>query len=424
MLNVLVFPCGSEVALELHRSLRYSSHVNLVGASSVRDHGAFLYADHVEGLPFVDDPGFIGELAALVRARRIDAVFPATDAVLAVLKAHEAELGCRVIASPRETTEICSSKTATYARLRGTVRVPAAYPSPDAVDRYPVFLKPDRGYGSRGTLRAESAEAAAVHLRARPDCILLEYLPGAEYTVDCFTDRHGTLRFAGARSRRRVLNGISVNTTAVEDRLGAFRDIAERINGALRFRGAWFFQVKEASDGQLALLEVASRPGGSSALFRNRGVNFALLSLYDAFDLDVEIAANGYGIELDRALSNVYRIDCDYDTVYVDFDDCLVIRGRVNTTMVAFLYHALNAGARLHLLTRHEHDIHESLAALRLSGLFDSVIHLRNGEPKADHIDAGRAIFIDDSFRERRLVREQLGIPVFAPDIVESLLTP
>jgi hypothetical protein len=424
MLNVLVFPCGSEVALELHRSLRYSSHVNLIGASSVRDHGAFRYEDYVEGLPYVDAPGFIAALAALVRERRIDAVFPAMDSVMSVLKAHEAELGCRVIASPDETIRICSSKTATYDRLRGTVRVPALYPSPHAVDNYPVFLKPDVGYGSRGTLRADTAEAAAAHLRSRPDCIVLEYLPGPEYTVDCFTDRLGVLRFVGPRSRRRVLNGISVNTIAVEDTHGDFRDMAERINDVLRFRGAWFFQVKEASDGQLALLEVASRPGGSSALFRNRGVNFALLSIFDAFDLDVEIAPNCYGIELDRALSNVYRIDCAFDTVYVDFDDCLVIRGKVNTALVAFLYQALNGGARVHLLTRHQYDIHESLAALRLSGIFDSVIHLRNGEPKADHITAGRAIFIDDSFRERRLVREKLGIPVFAPDMVESLLTP
>jgi hypothetical protein len=40
--NVLVFPCGSEIGLELHRSLKDIRFVNLFGASSVSDHGEFV----------------------------------------------------------------------------------------------------------------------------------------------------------------------------------------------------------------------------------------------------------------------------------------------------------------------------------------------------------------------------------------------
>ena len=39
--------------------------------------------------------------------------------------------------------------------------------------------------------------------------LIFENLPGEEYTVDCFTDRHGDLLFAGPRSRDRVRMGIS-----------------------------------------------------------------------------------------------------------------------------------------------------------------------------------------------------------------------
>jgi hypothetical protein len=35
--NVLVFPCGSEIGLEIHKSLSYSTHFTLVGGSSVDD---------------------------------------------------------------------------------------------------------------------------------------------------------------------------------------------------------------------------------------------------------------------------------------------------------------------------------------------------------------------------------------------------
>ena len=46
---------------------------------------------------------------------------------------------------------------------------------------------------------------------------------------------------------------------------------------------------------------------------------------------------------------------------------------------------------------------------------------MEKGENKATCI-SGRAIFIDDSFAERRQVRESCGIPVFDLDMVESLL--
>ena len=54
-------------------------------------------------------------------------------------------------------------------------------------------------------------------------------------------------------------------------------------------------------------------------------------------------------------------------------------------------------------------------------GFMAYCIRLKDGEEKTDHIE-GDAIFIDDSFAERRRVKEACGIPVFDVDMVESLL--
>ena len=62
---------------------------------------------------------------------------------------------------------------------------------------------------------AVALDAAITHLNAP---IVCEYLPGEEYTVDCFSDREHGLLFAGARVRRRTRNGISVNTAPVASR--------------------------------------------------------------------------------------------------------------------------------------------------------------------------------------------------------------
>ena len=61
--NILVFPCGSEIALDIYSSVKYSTYFNLIGASSVDDHGQYVFEDYIDGVPYVDDPAFIQSLS-------------------------------------------------------------------------------------------------------------------------------------------------------------------------------------------------------------------------------------------------------------------------------------------------------------------------------------------------------------------------
>ena len=284
-------------------------------------------------------------------------------------------------------------------------------------------MKPDAGQGSRGASLVEDAAAAREKLRRSPDDLIMEYLPGAEYTVDCFTDRHRRLLYAGGRTRGRVANGISVNSRDLPD--PRFGRLAETINGALPLRGAWFFQLRENASGIPVLLEIAPRIAGTSGLRRAAGINLPLLSLYDRMGLDVSLIDNHLeGAEVDRALGSAFRLPVAYDTVYMDLDDTLLFDGKVNAEAARFIFQCLERGKRLALLTRHAGDPGETLLRHRLRGLFHEVRWLREGESKADAIKPGRAILIDDSFAERLEVSRRLGIPVFDPSALEALLEP
>jgi len=409
------------VGLEIHQALRFSAHVELVGASSVSsNHGKYVFARYVEGLPYVDESGFVPALSRLAESAGVDLIIPAHDSVVLELARRQAELPCPVIGSPQETCEICRSKGDTYERLGGLVRTPAVFKRTDAQVEFPVFLKPDAGQGSEGTRLAESRDELEAHVERNPSLLILEYLPGPEYTVDCFTDRHGALRFVGARERVRTRGGISVDTRPVRE--AAFDDFAHRINATLALRGPWFFQVKRDSRDELALLEVAPRASGGMGLYRNLGVNFALLGVYDALGQDVEILAQDHAIEMDRALCNRFRIDVHYDHVYFDLDDTLLVGGAVNPLAAAFLYQCRNRGVRVHLVSRHAGDLQDTLARCALDGLFDSVVKLDDLACKSGSMTAGKAIFIDDSYAERKRVHETLGIPTFAVDALECLL--
>src|SRR5690606_27483827 len=103
--NILVFPCGSEIGLEVHRSLKFSRHITLFGANSVDDHGKFVFENYISGLPFYNEDGFIESLNKIVRKYKIDAIYPAMDSVITFLKLNEDNLECKVIGPSAATSE-------------------------------------------------------------------------------------------------------------------------------------------------------------------------------------------------------------------------------------------------------------------------------------------------------------------------------
>ena len=80
--NVLVFPAGTEIALEIHDALKFSKFVRLFGATSVPCHAEFVYAVCEENVPNADDPALIDALNAIIDKYTIDYVYPAHDSAL------------------------------------------------------------------------------------------------------------------------------------------------------------------------------------------------------------------------------------------------------------------------------------------------------------------------------------------------------
>jgi predicted ATP-grasp superfamily ATP-dependent carboligase len=423
--NILVFPCGSEIGLELYKSLCFSTHFRLFGGSSVDDHGKYVYSRYIGDMPRIDDSEFISQLNTIIREHKIDFIFPAHDSVVLLLAKEQdaGNLACTVITSSAETAEIARSKLKTYTTLKEAVRVPNLFnPADVQPSDLPVFLKPDVGQGSKGVYLAKELSDITFFMKKDPTLLVMEYLPGKEYTVDCFTDKTGALLFSEGRERKRISNGISVNSERTHDE--RFTRIAHSLNEMLKFRGVWFFQVKENRNDELVLMEIAPRVAGTMGLVRCNGVNLPLLSLFDAMNDKISIFENQNSMIIDRALQNTYRHNISYSHVYLDLDDLVIFEKKVNPAVMAFVYQCLNNGVRVHLLTKHKSDLHETLKKYRLNDIFDSIIWIESNYEKHLKIIEKNAILIDDSFSERQQVHSRLGIPTFDAHALESLMEP
>lgn len=421
--NILVFPCGSEIGLEIHNALQFVKGLNIYGGSSVADHGKYVYKNYIDGIPNVSEDKFIPKLNEIIEQYGIDYIFPAHDSVVLKLAQNRDKLNAEIMTSSQEVCEICRSKKKTYEFFQGEKFIPHMYSKKEEVQNFPVFLKPDVGQGSKGVALAKNREELEFNLAKTDGLLILEFLPGKEYTIDCFSDRHGELRFTGMRERRRIKSGISVNsmTLKIEPEV---RRMAEVINQKLKPQGMWFFQVKEAQDGSFKLLEIAPRIAGTMSLYRNKGINFALLSLYDRMGFDIDVIENDFNIEVDRALVNRFSIDISYEKVYLDFDDTITLNGKINPYIMMFIYQCVMKEIEIVLITKHIHDIYETLSKLKINpAIFSEIVHIKQDDEKHKYIQIEKsAIFIDDSYCERKKIKEKYGIFVFDIDAIESLI--
>lgn len=422
MYNVLIFPAGSEIGMEINNALKFSKMIKVFGGTSVKDHSEFVYGNLIKCLPYLNDSDFIPKLNAEIEKNNIDFIYPAHDSVGLFLTEHEAEIKARIVTSPLKTVDICRSKEKTYEYFADCDFIPKTFKNTSEIEHFPVFVKPSVGQGSNGAVKCDDEAALSHRLSVGDEVVICEYLEGMEYTIDCFTDKDGKLRVASLRDRARTKTGISVNSS-IQPMCDDITRIANIINSKLTFCGAWFFQMKRNHEGKFKLLEISPRIPGTMGLSRNTGVNFPLLTIYTLLGYPVEIIRHDYEIEVDRAFINRYKIDQKYSAVYLDLDDTLELGDRVNQWLMLYLYQCVNNNIEIHLLTRHARDINETLSKHKISPeLFCEIIHIKDGGDKSQYIKNKNSIFIDDSFRERLDVKEKCGINVFDLDEVEALI--
>lgn len=422
--HVLIFPAGAENALEVYDALKYNLHIEVFGASGKPDYARYAYPSnhYFEGALYINEPNFIENFNRVLERFSIDYVIPTHDTIALYLKEHENEFLAEVIGSPYETTVVARSKKKIYDYLKEYPWIPGYTTDPEEIKSFPVFFKPDIGEGAKGTKQITTKKEALEASVEVSNGMFCEYLPGKEYTIDCFTNRERKLIYAGVRTRERVLMGISFCSRGVA-LTGEIRNIAERLNQTFTFQGYWFFQLKESAEGALKLMEFSVRPAGTMALYRQIGINFSLLSIFDRMGFDVSILEQPYEIELERRLTNCYHINWQYDTVYIDLDDTLIVREKVNAILMQLMYQWSNEGKKIILLTKHNKNPKDTLLKYKIAeSLFHEIIQLSDSDRKVNYIKDEKAVFIDNYFPERREVHEVCGIPVFDVDAIECLL--
>ncbi|CAN1567101.1 carbamoyl phosphate synthase-like protein [Spirosomataceae bacterium] len=420
--NVLVFPCGAESALEIHSALKDIMNMRLIGASGREDHGRMVFENYYGGFPNISEPDFIEKVNLLIEKESIDLILPTHDTVLVFMAKNADKIKTKIAVPGLRQAEICRSKKKIYDLFKDFDFCPVVFQAIEDVKDYPVYVKLDEGQGSKGAFILRDKKMFE-ELKDPENYVITEFLPGEELTIDCFTDRHGNLQFVGPRIRKRVFDGVCVNSETVEA-TDEIKAIGKVVSDKIGIRGSWYFQLKRDENSKYKLLEASNKIAGNMNVFRGLGVNFPMLMVYDYLDYDVQVFSNDYVLEGERALLSRYNARFDYDTIYIDFDDTITKNDMVNANVMQFIYHQKNKGRVIKLITKHKEDIFGTLEKLAIhKGIFDEILHLKMEDEKYKFIkETERVIFVDNAYGERFAVKKYLNLPVFDVDALPTLI--
>ena len=192
-----------------------------------------------------DDRTFLELLIDILKNNKIDCYLPTHSKELVVVSKNEDYLRSVwngfFIVSPYDTFALLDDKESANVNLAKIgIPVPKIINGLLNEEKYPIFMKPKSGSGSRNSHIVLSSTLHKEYLRLEPNSVFFEYIKGTEYTVDCFFDGCGSLIAFNQRVRKKCIGGAVVVTK--NDYSFDIKPYLDKIAKAFVFKGCVNFQ--------------------------------------------------------------------------------------------------------------------------------------------------------------------------------------
>lgn len=307
--TVIVTGAGAPGAPGVIKSLRENGErpIRIVAADASEEAVGYLLSDAAHQIPMANAPDFIDRLLAIAVGEKADVILPLVTRELEKLSFNKDKFqkeGIIVSVSDYGPLTIANDKGKLLTYMKGQGLPTPLFAIVKSKDEFleevkklgypdrPVCFKPVKANGSRGfriidpkidryrllfEMKPSSTYITLDEItsiwdesESLPELIVMEYLPGDEYSVDLLVD-HGKPLYTIPRRRDVMSAGISVKGEIVReaDVIGYCNDIVQ----SLGLHGNIGIQVKRAQNGIPFILEINPRLQGTVVHCTGAGVN-------------------------------------------------------------------------------------------------------------------------------------------------------
>jgi carbamoyl-phosphate synthase large subunit len=288
--KILITGAGGPAAVTFYRSLTnpddydfYMGDMDYCAAGLY-----FVPEDRRVILPRGDSNDFIDFVLTFCADNAIDAVIPTVDVELVHISQHEDRfhaIGVALYLCSEQTLATCHDKFALLGFCEKH-QIDAGefdlWVGQDVTTKWqlPFILKDRKGSGGRDIHLINSFQQLKQYV---PDgrYMIQEWLPGAEYSVDVYTNKNGQVLAAVPRQRLKIDSGIAVTSKTVKDQ--KIIDYALSVAKAVPLSGAANIQVKLNANNEPRLMEINARFPGTMSITVAAGVNMPQMYLKELF---------------------------------------------------------------------------------------------------------------------------------------------
>ena len=335
-LTVLVSACGAQFMPGLVNCLKNNGerNIRIIGTDMGNDDTVYQMVDECYKVPRATDPTYIDVVLDICKKEKVDIVMPFMSAELLPLidrKEDFEKIGVKVSVSDRKSVEITNNKYEFYAFLKENgLPVPkfahirkseelikaceeCGYPENAVcvkatelsgsrgiriikpnVSRFDILFgeKPNSFYTSMEDLKSTLDERDTM-----PEMMAMEYLPGAEGSVDLLAE-DGKILYMAYRESNVNLHSIPQEATLSENKEAY--DIAEKVIAALGLSGNADLDFKNDANGHPVLMEINPRIAATMQIFKEGGLNLPYLRIKHLLGEELPDVEIKYGIKMKR----------------------------------------------------------------------------------------------------------------------------
>ena len=315
-------------------------NIRIVGVDMSDEPSAKYMVDAFYHVPAATDPRYCDMILDICRKESVDIYFPNISAeVSAVVKRKSEfdEIGTLLSVADQKAVEIANNKLKTYDFLSTKgIPVPEYYgvhSVQDFIDgckilgypEKPVCLKIVDNSGSRGVRIIDAKKNRyQIFAHEKPnsfftsyddmlsilnsvekidEMMLVEYMPGNEYTVDLLAEKGKVLYMVG---RENVVSLMSIAQESIVAKIDSAFDISTRIVEGLELDGNIGFDFMKNSDGVPVLMDINPRVTATVSVIAAAGVNLPYLRIKQLLGEELPKCDVDYGTRMKRRYGEIY----------------------------------------------------------------------------------------------------------------------
>lgn len=290
--TVVVTGVGGPAGINTVRLLMAYPHVRVIGCDIDPLAAGQSYVETFIVSPRVSDASYTEWLRDLLEREQTTILIPTVHEELIVLQDFVAPATTTVVLSGPQSLAVGDNKQAFYAWVEkeypehAITWTPVRAWTPEWLEDAVQFIKPTQGRGGRGCRTITKDELIREQAFMSEDTLVMQYMPGTEWTVDIYVSREGRVIYAVPRERIGLAGGISIKGRTV--RHAEIEALAADVALALGCRGPVCIQLRADAAGTPRLIEINPRLSGGLPITVAAGVNPIDLILREAAGENLE----------------------------------------------------------------------------------------------------------------------------------------